>query len=192
VGKVKYLVAILILTGCGSVDCPSFPDEGLDWMPYVQGDNISFSDGTDTSQLNVYETHRTSYSYGKLLSHRASCVVEAHAKLSSNSSLPQFNMYGNSYSADLPRSYTINIIDVNFNFTIYNYGVMVYNNNGLTCENITKFDNGFKEYVDVVKVAYDTLLYSETPIYQVFLAKKVGVIQFKDRFDHKTWSLIGK
>ena len=69
---------------------------------------------------------------------------------------------------------------------------MVYNNNGLTCENITKFDNGLKEYVDVVKVAYDTLLYSETPIYQVFLAKKVGVIQFKDRFDHKTWSLIGK
>jgi hypothetical protein len=160
-------------------------------MPYEQGDKISFTDGIDTFQLNVYETNRTSYSYRKAFSSRAICQAEAQAKLSSNSSLPQFNMYG--ASANLPRAYNIFFNDnIYFNFIINTNGIASTNYDGLVCENLDKFDNGFKEYVDVLKVTYDTLVYTETEIYQVFLAKKIGVIQFNDRFNHKRWNLIGK
>ncbi len=189
-GKFKYLAFILIITGCSSIDCPSFPEEGLVWMPYKQGENINFTDGRDTFQLNVYETYRSSaYSYVKGL--KSTCVVNAFAKFSSNSSLPQFQMFG--FSANLPRFYTISFTDrTNLNFGINSYGVISSFDNGYTCENLTNYYNGFKEYTIIGKVAYDTLIYSETQIYEVYFAKNVGVIQFKDRFNHKTWSLIGK
>jgi hypothetical protein len=87
-GKIKCLILILTLTGGQSVDCPSFPEEGLDWMPYKQGEDIKFTDGIDTFQLNVYETYRSSaYSNIKVHNERSTCQVNAYAKLSSNSSI---------------------------------------------------------------------------------------------------------
>jgi hypothetical protein len=190
--RIKYLIFILILTGCGSVDCPSFPEEGLDWMPYKQGDTISFTDGIDTFQLNVNETYRTSaYSIKKAFSYKETCEVIAYAKLSGNSSLPQFMMSG--MSANLPRFYTISFIGLtNLIFGIDSNGRIFSNDGVFLTENLAEYYNGFKEYSNVVEVAYDTIISYETQIYQAYVAKNVGVIQFKDRVNHKTWSLIGE
>jgi hypothetical protein len=79
------LIFILILTGCGSVDCPSFPEEGLDWIPCIQDDTISFTEGIDTFQLNVNKTYRTrAYSIKKAFSYNETCEEIAYAKLSGN------------------------------------------------------------------------------------------------------------
>ena len=54
------------------------------------------------------------------------------------------------------------------------------------------FEKSFWKKEDVsyvLKIESDTLL-SEKQIYQLYIAKKVGIIQFKDRSTHKTWSLI--
>jgi hypothetical protein len=189
---IKYLIFILILTGCTSVNCPSFPEEGLEWMPYKQGDTVSFTDGTDTFQLNVNKTYRTSaYTIKKAFSYKETCEVIAYAELSGNSSLPQFLMTG--MSANLPRFYTISFTGLtNLIFGIDSNGRIFSNDSGFLTENLAEYYNGFKEYSNVVEVAYDTIISYETQIYQAYVAKNVGVIQFKDRFNHRTWSLIEK
>jgi hypothetical protein len=56
-------------------------------------------------------------------------------------------------------------------------------------EILSSYDNGYKIFSDVLKIENDTL-FSYKQIYQIYIAKNIGFIQIKDRFNHKTWSLI--
>ena len=197
-GKIVFMTIILLIPSCKiQIDCPGYPEKYLVWMPYGQGEEFSLTDGIDTFQLIVETTDITkAYTIKeyKFLANDCSCV--ANSTIASDF-LPRilFNSesIGN-YAAD----FVISFLTPNYEFPNTTQSFQFQDNNGETIstyypyehnEILSNYDNGYKIFNDVIKIESDTLL-SDMLIYQICVAKGVGIIQFKDRFNHKTWSLI--
>ena len=164
-------------------------------MPYIQGEEFTLTDGIDTDQFKVESTDITkpySVKRSKFLNDREyDCDCNAFFTITSTSDFSAINIssYAYSYGANI----TIGI-QTNSGYNMLEFR----DNNGESfvtwwqeqnIEFLNSYDNGYKIFNDVLKIETDTLL-SEEQIYQLYIAKKVGIIQFKDRSTHKTWSLI--
>jgi hypothetical protein len=191
--KIVYLTITLLISSCTyKVDCPGYPKKYLVWMPYMQGEKISFTDGIDTFQLLVEATDiREPYTMKRLKFQKEDeCDSYAYCSITGDS-LPGITYSSNGYD------YGADFI-IGFQFNSGAEDLQFQDNNGesfLTYwpyqhnEILNSYDNGCKVFNDVIMIESDTLAI-DIRIYQVFIAKKVGIIQFKDRINHKTWSLI--
>jgi hypothetical protein len=191
--KIVYLTIALLISSCTyKVDCPGYPKKYLDWMPYIQGEKISFTDGIDTLQLRVGEIDiRDPYTMKRLKFEKGTeCDSYAYCSITGDS-LPSIsiNSDGYDFGADFK---------IDFQFNSGAEVLQFQDNNGesfLTYwpyqhnEILNNYDNGCKVFNDVIMIESDTVSI-DIRIYQVFISRKVGIIQFKDRLNHKTWSLI--
>jgi hypothetical protein len=191
--RIVYLTITLLISSCTyKVDCPGYPEKYLVWMPYKQGEKISFTDGIDTFQLIVDATDiREPYTMKRLKSQKDDeCDSYAYCSITGDS-LPGISYYsdGYDYGADFKIGFQFNsgaeVLQFQDNNGNSYLTYWLYQHN----EILNSYDNGCKVFNDVIKIESDTLPI-DIRIYQVFIAKKAGIIQFKDRLNHKTWSLI--
>jgi hypothetical protein len=195
--KIVYLTIPLLISACIiKTDCPGYPEKYLVWMPYKQGQEFSLTDGINTFQLIVESTDIT-----KAYTHKRSkflkdweyfCECDAYSTITStNDFLPTIVYHSENYDygADFMISFQtnsgVNVLQFRDNNGESFYTYWPYQHN----EILSSYDNGYKIFNDVIKIESDTLPI-DVRIYQVYIAQKVGIIQFKDRFNHKTWSLI--
>jgi hypothetical protein len=172
-------------------------------MPYKLGDKFSFSDGTSTIQLKVDEAYKSNaHTQRKGWAGYKMCTVEARARMTSNTFLPEIE-YRSYFPYPAPNS------DGDIDTVCVDYEMLFLSSNewsGFVFEIragqvlnkiplLNSYNNGYKEYFNVMKLEHDTLnisIGSISPIFQVYIAESVGIIQFKDRKNNKTWSFIGK
>jgi hypothetical protein len=191
-----YLAVLILITGCYRNECPGYPDKYLNWIPYKEGDSIFFTDGTYTFKLFVEESYKTSAFKEQTWIIEKDCFGEARVSVSGDSASPGIREYsifqGNS------DQYISYFFDISYNG--WTHFVIHVRNNDITAGYghlpqtlLPSYYNGYKEYSDVLKLDLDTLPpYAVIPVYQVYIAESVGIIQFKERKNHKIWSLIGK
>jgi hypothetical protein len=191
-----------MIPSCGKkIKCPGFPETYLIWMPYLQGEEFSLTDGIDAFQFSVTYMYIPRAStitklwpmdLGSDCDDYAECTItspkhvysqiriqglseEKYARFSMSFATPHYSekgqFFGFQHNID-------NNVDTIFATKPYQH-----------VERLSSFDNGYKIYDDVLKFELDTLLSNEQ-IYQIYYAKNIGFIQIKDRFNHKTWSLI--
>jgi len=197
--KIVYLTITLLILSCtNKVDCPGFPKKYLVWMPYIQGEKISFTDGIDTLQLMVDETYIVEPYTAKRFKFLDEDRCDSYASCSiTGDSLPGITYSSDNYDsgADFKISFQLNSGSNVFQFRDNNGESFLtywpYQHN----EILNSYDNGCKVFYDVIKIESDTLLVPETllpdiQVYQLYIGKNIGIIQFKDRLNHKTWSLI--
>ena len=197
--KIVYLTIILLISSCyQKINCPGYPEKYLVWMPYIKGEEFSLTNGIDKVQLKVESVDITkAYTKECLKNWECSCDCSARCTITSTSYFSPINISCDAYSYGA---------DITFGFqTNSGYNILQFrDNNGgsfvtywpyQNTEFLNSYDNGYKIFNDVIKIESDTLLLpeillSEEQIYQIYIAKEVGIIQFKDRFNNKTWSLI--
>lgn len=82
------LTISIFITGCGEINCPSFPNENINWFPYSTGDTIVLcNDSNSTISLPITQFHITdSYSFSK----QCDCICEA--SLSFETSIDTINL----------------------------------------------------------------------------------------------------
>lgn len=204
----RYVLIISVglnMTGCGEkTNCSAYPEKYMSWIPFQKGAKYSFTDGTTTFQLNVNEVYKTdAYIRKQTWPLDKMCDAEAYAKMTSNSFLskiefisslpePLPNSSGNMdttfvyfrivFLSDEWSEFGFSIRDGQFSNTIFFSTPIPL---------LSSFNNGYREYSNVLKLEHDTLI-GQAAIYQVYVAESVGIIQFKDRKNHKTWSLTSK
>ncbi|HBE42141.1 MAG TPA: hypothetical protein DDW27_13210 [Bacteroidales bacterium] len=198
--KIVYLTIILLISSCtDEINCPGFPEKYLVWMPYIRGEEFLLTNGIDTFKFIVESVDITKAYTAKCLKNwECSCDCYAIFTITStNDFFPTIDISSDTYSygADFRIAFqTDSGVDIlqfrdNNGESFLTYWPYQHN------EFLNSYDNGYKIFNDVIKIESDTLLLpeillSETQIYQIYIAKKVGIIQFTDRFNHKTWSLI--
>jgi hypothetical protein len=191
--KILYLIITLLISSCTyHVDCPGYPEKYLVWMPYKSGQQFSLTDGIDTFHLIVETTDiRGPYTMKRLkLQKEYKCDSYAYCSITSDS-LPGISYYsdGYDYGADFKIGFQFNsgaeVLQFQDNNGESYLTYWLYQHN----EILSSYYNGCKVFNDVIKIESDTLAI-DVRIYQVYIAKNVGIIQFKDRSYHKTWSLI--
>jgi len=69
------LIISILLSGCGQIDCPAFPNDIANWFPYSPEDTIKLSNvSNSTISLQITQFLITdSYSFSK----RCDCICEA-------------------------------------------------------------------------------------------------------------------
>jgi hypothetical protein len=191
--KIVYLTIALLLTSCTyKLDCPGYPKKYLVWMPYILDEKISFTDGIDTIQLRVEEAYlREPYIMKRFKSVKGGeCASYAYCSITGDS-LPRisFNSDGYDYEADFKIGFQFISGAEYFGFRHNNGESILTYEPYQHIEIFNSYDNGCKVFKDVIMMESDTLAI-DVRIYQICLAKNAGIIQFKDRLAHKTWSLI--
>lgn len=203
--KIVYLTLILMIPSCNvKINCPGFPETHLVWMPYLQGEEFSLTDGIDTFQFKVEWVDITkAYTFtGSKLYYlnppsEESCDRDARCNITGPKHIySMIQIHGQQHGVldwtHFLISFSTSNSDSHEDF-YFAYGVE--NNvekvsSSLPGEEIlSSYDNGYKIFSDVLKIENDTL-FSNNQIYQIYIAKNIGFIQIKDRFNHKTWSLI--
>jgi hypothetical protein len=199
------LTLMLLMTGCGEkTPCSAYPEKYLSWMPFQIGDKYSFTDGTSTFQLNVDEVYKTdAYTQKQKWPMDRMCEAEAYAKMTG---IPFLSKIEFKSSLPEPQSNSRGDIDTSFVYFMIIFLSEEWSEFGFSIRDgqisntiyfstpiplLSSFNNGYKEYSNVLKLEHDTII-SQTAIYQVYIAESVGIIQFTDRKNHKTWNLIGK
>jgi hypothetical protein len=191
--KIIYLAILLLIPSCTyKVDCPGYPDKYLVWMPYSKDEKISFTDGTDTFQLMVeaYDIDEPHTEKRLKFQRGAECDNSAYWSIKGDS-IPGITIIsdGYDYEADF---------FISFQFDSGSETLQFRDNNGESFltdwpyqhnEFFNSYDNGCKVFNDVLMIETDTLA-ADIRIYQIYFAKEAGIIQFKDRLNHKTWSLV--
>jgi hypothetical protein len=190
---------MLIITGCAEkTHCSAFPEKYLRWMPFQLGDKCTFTDGTHTFQLNVDEVFKTNaYSMKQSLMAHKLCEVEAFVKLTGGTFLSQIKYQSFLVEPDPLGSYNIDTTMAYFYITLLSeqwsaFAFTIKDGQPLnTNPLLNSFNNGYKEYNNVLKLEHDTLNIQD-PIYKVYIAESVGIIQFTYRKNNKSWSLISQ
>jgi len=199
------LTWILLLSGCYRTNCPGYPDEHMNWIPYVSGSEILFTDGSGIIMLHVEETFRSEPYKTSSWIIEPYCHSDAIAQISGNPPLPEIMVYSMSLNDQVKEAdytYTIRGDDVrdadnnilysgsaDFSFQAREGKITV--NFYKTVDLLDSFDNGYKEYDNVLKLEKDTALnYYKPWVYQVWIAESVGIIQFRELKTKKVWSLI--
>ena len=185
----KICLFTVILSGClGNVNCPSYSNSDLVWMPYEKNQDIKFSNGNDTLSL-IIDSCGISDSYSFKKNCDCDCSANAFA-YSSIDTAHLFNINAISYSSYGNKSY------------YYNFYKYKYSNNELKNSNLDQFDFTIEDdqwsadtlatygnYSHVVKIELDTIN-TTRDIWQVYIAKSVGIIQFSSIDNRCTWNLI--
>jgi hypothetical protein len=206
--KIVYLTLILLIPSCEyQIDCPGFPETHLVWMPYIQDEEFSLTDGIDTFQFIVKRIDiEKAYTYKgtKYFTRDYTCFCSAYCTITGPKHVfPLITFNGNAEEGtDLNGdSLTSGHFSINFSYSptyqFFEFHHHVWNNNVEKvfssspehAEILSSYDNGYKIFNDVLKIESDTLL-TDKLIYQIYIAKNVGFIQIKDRGKHKTWNLI--
>jgi hypothetical protein len=194
--KIWFPAVLLLFCGCNRINCPGYENEYLNWIPYEEGDSIYFTDGTDTLKLRVNETYRSdAYKEHSWIIER-SCYIEANASVSGDPDSVSITTSG-FYTSDenFPKNYrydiSYNIGSAFFDFqTLDNKITIDY---GITVDLLNSFNNGFKDYTNVLKLEQDTTYpWGKPLIYQIYIVESVGIIQFKEPENQRTWSLMEK
>ncbi len=93
----NYLILIIVLvivSSCGEVHCPAFPDKLMSWVNYQTDDVIKFKSENDTLCFVVTNNYKTEgYSFKK----NCDCDCEAEAGYETNVSQSEFKIIGNCY-----------------------------------------------------------------------------------------------
>ena len=182
------------MAGCREkTDCPPYSEEYLNWMPYQQGERFSFTDGEDTFKLNVDETFRSSaYTITQPMIAKKPCEADAYARISGDSFLPKIEVVGTYRSNIEPGqiTYVIEFLNSEYSTFIFIFENETFYDISLMDTLLKSYDNGYEQYNNVLKLESDTTVLHHQQIYQVCVAESVGIIQFKDIKNHKTWSLV--
>ena len=104
------LTSILMLSGCHRTNCPGYPDEYMNWIPYVSGSKILFTDGSDIIMLSVGETVRSEPYKASSWIIEPFCHSDASAHISGNPDLPEImihSMYLIDQAEEADYNYTI-------------------------------------------------------------------------------------
>jgi hypothetical protein len=181
----RYIMIILLVAGCGKTHCPGYIEEYNNWIPYKQGDKLSFTDGKDTFNLKVDTAYRsTNYTQSSWPIDQA-CQAQADVNISGDTILPKIS-----------ESCIVEIIgqtEKYYRISFYCHENSFFSFDIKDLEKptglLTNYDNGYSEYLNVLKLEIDTLTIPQQ-IYLVYFAESIGIVQFLDRFNHKTWSLI--
>jgi len=200
--KIVYLTIALLISSCSfQIDCPGFPEKHLVWVPYIQDEEFSLTDGIDTFQFIVKRIN-----IQKAYTHKGSKLFEEPGDYICDCSA-SCTITGPVYAEILILGYasegesgTVGRFSIIFSdpdtHQYYEFVHHVWNNNVDTvysfldhAEILSSYDNGYKIFNNVLKIESDTLL-SDKPFYQIYIAKNVGFIQIKDRTKHKTWNFI--
>jgi hypothetical protein len=194
--KIWFPAVLILVLGCNRIDCPGYENEYLNWIPYEQGDSIYFTDGNDTLKLRVNETYRSkAYKEHSWIIER-SCYIEANASLSGDPdsvSISTSGFYISEENFPIEYRYNIsyNIGSASFDFQAWDNRITI--DYGITVDLLNSFNNGFKNYANVLKLEQDTTYpWGKPVIYQIYFAELVGIIQFKEPGNQRTWSLMEK
>lgn len=188
---IGYLIFAFIIIGCANKDCPGYPEELLKWMPYSKGENLIFISGVDSLKLKVSETFRSSPHSAQSIYFNKYCRIEASITIL-NDSESQIISQRSIYSEDTGQA----TFDLDlFNFTSYatfqiKNGVITTGLGQLPATLLNSYNNGFKDYDNVLVIDVDTLNYRLSSVYQIYIAESIGVIQIKERKNYITWCLI--
>jgi hypothetical protein len=191
----KFLVLIVLLTGClGETHCPAYKASDLAWMPYKTGQKMLFTDGQDTMHFIIDEDSLSSaYSF----KNNCLCYCEAQAYFcSSVDSVHLLKIEGYSYSTMFDVNYNYNFI----NCVYYNYELVDRYNDRFCFEyasNSWSVDSLpiYQGYSHVLKMQLDTIdngggVWRKPNIWEIYIAKSVGLIEFSSLKSKSTWRLI--
>ncbi len=194
-----YFSLIVIMTGCiGETHCPAYREKNLHWIPYKISENLRFTDGSDTIKFLVNEAKMSEENFFPA-NVAGECIANAFFRTTIDS-INNFKIEGESYDADSliymyffsTYSHTDNT-DSTLHIDPY---VFEIKNNKFSIEkwnspliHLAKFNNGIRNYKNVLKLESD-LTDKKCRIWQVYVADSVGVIQFSDRINMKTWRLV--
>lgn len=191
-----FLTVLLSVCGCYRSNCPGYENEHLNWIPYEKGDSLLFTDGTDTLKLRVNEAYR-SVAYKELSwIIELPCDAEANASAAGDPDSVSISVSSRHESDEnVPVAYhyliSYNIGSASFEFQVLNNRVTIDYFN--TADLLTSFNNGFKDYQDVLKLDADTTYpWGKPLVYEIYIAESVGIIQFKEPGNQRTWSLMEK
>lgn len=192
-----------MVTGCVAFNLwvqqdqlPRYENEFLNWIPYEESDSVCFTDGTDTLKLRVNETYRSvAYKEHSWIIER-SCYVEANASASGEPdsvSITILSFYVSDENSPVAYRYIISykIGSAFFEFQALDNKITI--DYGITVDLLNSFNNGFNDYSNVLKLDQDTTYpWGKPLIYEIYIAESVGIIQFKEAGNQRTWSLIGR
>lgn len=194
-----YFSLILLVTGCiGETHCPAFQEKYLNWIPNKMSENLKFTDGSDTINFLIAEAQMS-----KANSFPDNCLCECGANAffrTTTESTNNLTISGEAYGSDslIYFYYFTTCIysgindstlqDDGFSFEIKHDKVLISDSIPYVIP-IAKFNNGTKNYSNVLKLENDTSD-KKCRIWQVYVADSIGIIQFSDRISMKTWKLV--
>jgi len=185
------------------IDCPGIPETHLVWMSYKQDEVFSLTDGIDTFQFKVekidiqkaYTFTGCRFNYLNPPSER-SCDCDAWCNITGPKHVYSEIYISGEHVVSGWTYFWISFETPNsdaYEYFRFAYGIENNVEKVISSfpgeEILSSYDNGYKIFSDVFTIESDTLL-SNRQIYQIYIAKNVGFIQIKDRFNQKTWSLI--
>jgi hypothetical protein len=208
---ISLFILIVLLSSCwGVIECPTYPENKKSWIPYEVGDGVRFSDGIDTIVIRIEHSYSTSDFFIEKYSDDE-CICYASFRSDNNSLGPSFsggsfyNGYFVSYYYDfyIPDDSLNNANGIlspmypGFNFQSFK--------DLFDVEKLDEYTAADKTYADVLLLELDTVLtfiehddFVSMPIFQIpqvwriAIADSVGLIQFEDRVNRKTWNLVDK
>jgi hypothetical protein len=125
-----------------------------------------------------------------------SCYVEANASVSGDPdsvSIKAISNYTSEETFPIAYRYIIsyNIASAFFDFQAWDNKVTT--DYSITVDLLNSFNNGFKDYPNVLKLDQDTTYpWGKPLIYEIYIAESVGIIQFKESGNKRIWSLMEK
>ena len=181
------LALIVCFFSCNKVtECPSYPYDYLEWLPYNNGAQTTFtSKGAQQTYVfdDVFQTKQ--YTIGNTEACNCEAFAHANSAVDSTSNIQlrcssekqtirfkfayEFQHYGMLSNYYVPRS-----ID-RFTFSIKKDGTV---ENAIKCDSVMI---GGRRFDNVIIAEIDTLLINTTSIYKLYLAKGYGVIRYDYR-----------
>ncbi len=175
-------------------DCPSFPEEYREWLPYNQNEQVEFKAGSARQTFlfnDVFITRQ--YTIGN--TEACNCEAFAHANSAVDSvgnrqllcsAEKQKNRYKFVFEFQhygTHSSYYVPLALDRFIFSIRNDG----NYEGASFHNSIMI--GDQQFDNVLVVENDTLAFNKADIYRIYIEKGRGVVRY-DRRSGKNYTLI--
>jgi glycogen debranching enzyme len=175
---------LLLLIGCGEVNCPAFPEKFMGWFPQETGDTMIYSNTTDFSVFQIIESYRSSPSSFK---QNCDCECMASSMYSSAiSSVSEFQIsIGCSFSSESDIEFDLTFKNANaedlFNFR-YNKNTKAYEYISSTTDYII----GNQTYYNVAVLEKGS---GYSFVKKIFVSPEIGLLGFVDKND-KEWKVL--
>ncbi len=202
-----FLFIILFFSGCfEKEDCPAYPADYLKWMPYRNGQTLSFTDGNNVFQLSVDQSEKSKkHKVYKDLRGLYHCSPHALAEISSPTTYPKISIWSSIGCVDCTTTSNLSPV-IHFSFTItekdndQSHFMLAFKGERLfidkeifgdyySAEILSSHYNGHKEYTKVVCIEHDTV-YPPMDIYKLYLAESVGIIEYVRKKSNQSVYLI--
>jgi hypothetical protein len=190
---IGYLALAFLIIGCIKYDCPAYPEEFMKWMPYNNDENLYFISGIDSLKLTIGDTYRSGPHIARSRFFKEYCRIEARVAIL-NESAAEVICQNSIYNEEAEQvTYDLNL----FNYTSFasfqiKNGKITTGLGQLPTNLLNEYNNGFKNYSNVLIINIDTLNYNLSSVYQIYIAESIGIIQINEGKNHKKWCLIGK